>query len=173
MLALSLALLALSACGLTASHRNPGFVDLPGASLLAVGQTTTVSIGPTVLRLVASQMDDDPEARALLQGLQGVQVHHYPLEQGSHRAASYLGDMQTSLRVGGWLPVALVRNEGDTVHLLMKGSEQAIVGLVLLVQQPDQAVVVNVMGNLQPEHFAAAMKALEIEAASTVEVAAS
>lgn len=71
---LSLELLMLSGCGLTASRSNPGYANLDYLSMLDVDNVMTISLGSGLLSFAARHTDDDPETQALLKGLDGVRV---------------------------------------------------------------------------------------------------
>ena len=58
----------------------------------------------------------------------------------------------------------LVRDEGEQAHMLIRTREERIMGMVVMVSDSSQEVVlVNLMGNLQPELFSDAMVALNVD----------
>ena len=62
----------------------------------------------------------------------------------------------------GWQQVVLVREEAETTYVLMKVVEQRIAGLTVLNADHSEVVLVNVMGELQPEMLADTMAALDV-----------
>lgn len=174
-LSLASAALFLGGCGLTAPRSNDGYADLGSLGAFDVDNTLTLSIGPTLLRFAAAHTEDDPETRALLRGLDGVRIRLYEIDGDADRVAQRVDRMGARLRADGWEPVALVQDAGETVHMLLKavgeGEDQRIAGLTVLVADREEAVVVNVMGELRPELFSETMVALDVDVAPRVQVA--
>ncbi len=168
--------LVLGGCGLTAPRSNAGYADLDALGPFDVDNTMTLSIGPTLLRFAASHTEDDPETQALLRGLEGVRIRIYEIDGDANRVAGRVDRMGVKLRAQGWEPVAVVQEEGETVHMLLKvageGEDQRIAGLTVLVADRTEAVVVNVMGELRPEFFSDTMVALDVDVTPDIQVAA-
>ena len=58
----------------------------------------------------------------------------------------------------------LVRTEDEATHMLIRVVDQRISGLTVLVSDGDsEAVVVNLMGTIQPEQFGDVMVALDTD----------
>jgi len=155
--------LSLGACGITAPQRDAGFADVDSLDWWEVDRDFSLSIGPTLLSLAASVIDDDPQTEELLRSLEGVRVKIYQVEPGSAEAVSLdLNNMSRDLVEQDWEPVILVREEGESTHMLVKMEGELIRGLTVLTSDGEEAVFVNVMGDLQPELFNQAIAALEI-----------
>ena len=153
--------LSLAGCGVTAPHRNPGYADLDGLSWRDADATMSLSFGPTVLRFAANMIDDDPVARELLRNLDGVRIKVYQVDGDPVAIASDLNHMSAQLREDGWEAVILVREAGETTHVLMKIDQQRIAGLAVLTSDSLEVVLVNVMGELRPDLFQEAMAAID------------
>ena len=159
-----LAVLAITACGITAPHSNEGYADLDSFSMFDVDTSMNLSIGPTLLRFAAANIEDDPETQALLEGLDGVRVRVYEINGDAERVAQDMDEMSLKLREQDWELIVQVREEGERTHVLMKLDEDRVAGLTVLTSDTHEAVVVNVMGDLQPELFSEAMAALDVPA---------
>lgn len=166
-LVLCLAAVLLSGCGLTAPRSNAGYADLDSLGLFDVDNTLTLSIGPSLLRFAAKHTEDDPETQALLSNLEGVRVRIYEIDGNAERVAGRVNDMGARLQRQGWEPVAVMREADETVHMLLKpvgeDDSQRIAGLTVLVADQQEAVVVNIMGDLKPEFFSDTMVALDVD----------
>jgi len=160
--ALLLAIALLAGCGLTAPRGNEGYADLDSLGVLDVDNTMTLSIGPALLRFAARYLDDEPETQALLRGLDGVRVRIYTVDGDASRVADRMRAMSAKLCAQHWEPVALVQKEGEQVHMLVRSTGGRIHGLTVLALDGDEAVVVNVMGDLKPEYFGHTMAALDV-----------
>ncbi|MDX1555795.1 MAG: DUF4252 domain-containing protein [Xanthomonadales bacterium] len=164
-LALSLALsLTISACGLTAPRGEPGYADLESLGVWDTDRQMALSIGPTLLRFAARHVDDEPEIQALLRSLDGVRIRIYEIDGSAARVASRMDRMQSHLEDDGWQPVMLVRQGQERTQLLLKTSHGVTHGLTLLTSDGEhEAVVINLIGDIEPRYFADVMVALDIE----------
>jgi hypothetical protein len=156
--------LLLTGCGLTAPRSNEGFADLDSLGMTDVDNTMTLSIGPSLLHFAARHVEDDPETQALLQGLDGVRVRIYEIDRNPDRVAGRIEKMSLKLRDQDWQAVALVQEGDEQTHMLIKMSGDQICGLTVIAFDGEEAVVVNVMGDLRPELFGETMAALDVDA---------
>ncbi|MEH6587020.1 MAG: DUF4252 domain-containing protein [Halioglobus sp.] len=157
--------ISLGACGITAPQRDAGFADVDSLDWREVDQNFSLSLGPTLLGLAASVIEDDPQTEKLLRSLYGVRVKAYRVEPGEAEAVSLdLNNMSQDLIEQDWEPVVLVREQGESTHMLVKMEGERIRGLALLTSDGEEAVFVNVMGDLQPELFNQAIAALKVPA---------
>ena len=120
--------LALSACGLTAPRSNDGYADLESLGMRDTDNVMTLSIGPALLHFAASHVEDDPEVRELLKGLDGVRIRIYEINGDAGKVATRMDDMSRHLQEDGW-----------------------------------EAVVINLMGEIQPQQFGDVMLALDVD----------
>ena len=166
--------LTLAGCGITAPRSSDGYADLDSLGMFDVDNKITLSIGPTLLRF-AARHEDDPETKALLRGLDGVRIRIYEIDGDAERVVGRVDAMGDKLAEQGWAPVAVIQEEGETVRVLMKPISDKdgdrIAGLTVLVADRHEAVVVNVMGDLQPELFTDTMVALDVDVAPDIQVA--
>ncbi|TDG15936.1 DUF4252 domain-containing protein [Seongchinamella unica] len=157
------ACLCLAGCGITAPDGNAGFADVQTLDWRHTDQRVSLSIGPGLLSLAARFVEDDPHARQILRNLQGVRVKVYEVEPGEADAVSLgLEDMRQSLVKQSWEPVVVVRENTETTYMLVKMDGEEIQGIVVLNSDGTEAVIVNIMGDLQPEMFARTVAALDI-----------
>lgn len=171
----ALAAVALSAClvacGFTAPRSSEGFADLDSLGMADTDVVMTLSLGPAILRFASSHIEDDPETRALLKGLDGVRIRIYEIDGDASRVAGRISTMSDNLVEDGWSPVMRVREDSEQTHMLVRMRDEGIVGLTVLVTDGDsEAVIVNVMGEIQPEQFSDVMVALDVEAPGVKEV---
>ncbi|MEM9184441.1 MAG: DUF4252 domain-containing protein [Pseudomonadota bacterium] len=151
----------LTGCGITAG-RGAGFASFspPPEADRVVG----ISLGALPLKLARVVMDDDdPEVKMILKELRGVRVFVYELD--SPVSADALAPTLDTLDRKGWEPVVAVREDGETVHVLLKTDRHdAVRGMVVLAADGRELVMVNLMGRLRPEMFNAYMDDLSIDA---------
>ncbi len=131
----------------------------------------SISIGPTLLHFAARHVDDDPELAAMLAGLNGVRVKIYEINGDAERVAQRMNRMSVGLGDQGWSRVATVKDHGDVVHMLVREQDGCIVGLTVLVSDGiSEAVVVNLMGDIDPANFSGVMVALDLDQANLQDV---
>jgi hypothetical protein len=156
--------LALSGCGLTAPRSNQGFADLDSLGARDVDRVMTLSIGPALLHFAAAHVDDDPEVRALLKGLDGVRIRIYAIDGDASKVASRIGVMSKHLQDDGWESVMSVRDGSEATYMLLRVVDEQIRGMTVLVSDGDsEAVVINLMGEIRPEQFGDVMVALDVD----------
>ena len=173
-LAVSLcAALLLAGCGLTAPRSNAGFAELDSLGLSDTDRVMSLSIGPALLRFAARHVEGDPETQALLRDLSGVRVRVYTIEGSAQKVAGRMEHMGSRLQSDDWQPVLLVREPGQHTQMLMRTDGDRIAGLVVMAVESDEAVIVNIMGDLKPELFSKTMAQLQVDKAPRVEVAGS
>lgn len=165
------AALLLAGCGLTAPRGGPGFAELESPGVLDTDREIALSIGPTLLRFAARHVEDDPETRALLRSLDGVRIRIYEIDGDAARIAGRMDRMQDHLEADGWEAVMLVRSGHERTQLLLKSSGRRVHGMTFLSSDGEsEVVVINLIGDIQPQFFSDAMIALDIEEGGAQEV---
>jgi hypothetical protein len=163
--------LSVAACGLTAPRSNDGFADLDSLGIADTDRVLTLSVGPALLRFAANHIDDDPEAEALLRSLDGVRIRIYAIDGDAGRVLTRMDRMSRELQADGWEPVMLVRSESEQAHMLLKVVGEQIRGMTVLVCDGEsEAVIVNLMGAIEPRQFGGVMVALDVDAAGAQRV---
>lgn len=164
-------LAGLTACGLTAPRSNEGFADLDSPGLFDTDRVISLSIGPTLLRFAAKYVDDEPEVQDLLRSLDGVRVRIYEVDGDAQKVATRMQRMSDRLQQDGWEPVMLIQQDDEQAHMLLRMDGDRIRGMtVLVLDGQDEAVIVNLMGEIRPEQFSDVMVALEVNAGDVDEV---
>jgi len=155
---------SLAACGLTAPRSSAGFADLESLGMSDTDRVLSLSIGPALLHFAASHINDDPETKALLKGLDGVRIRIYEIDGDAGRVAGRINIMSTHLQEDGWEPVMLVKEGNETAHMLLRMANDQVCGMTVLVSDGEtEAVVINLMGEIKPQQFSDVMVALDVE----------
>jgi len=174
LLATACSMLLLSACGMTAPRSNDGFADLESLGTRDTDRVVNLSIGPTLLHIAATFVDEEPEIRELLRSLDGVRVRVYEIDGDATRVAVRINNMSQHMQDDGWERVLLVREDKEETHMLLRMVDGHISGMTVLVSDGDsEAVIVNLMGEIHPEQFPDVMLALDVDvpAVETVRLA--
>lgn len=162
---ITVGILALTACGITAPRSNDGYADLDSLGLFDTDRTMVLSFGPTLLNFAAYAVrEEEPETAALLRDLDGVRIRIYEIDGDAQRVAGRIKNMSTHLREDNWQPVMLIQENEDQTHMLMRSDGDRIEGLTLITSDSEEAVVINLMGDINPRHFTDVMDALDVDA---------
>ena len=171
LIALVSAMLMLTGCGLTAPRSSEGFANLDSLGVGDTDHVLSLSIGPALLRFAANHIEDDPETQALLRSLEGVRVRIYEIDGDAGRVAARMERMSGRLQDDGWEAVMTVREGSEQVHMLMRMVDGRICGMTVLVSDGEsEAVIVNLMGEIEPEQFSEVMMALDVDAAGVEDI---
>ena len=172
-LALLLLATLLTGCGVTASSRNPGYVHFDASAYDGLTRDTSISIGPSVLRIAAAGVDEDPAAKELLRNLDGVRVQVFRLEASAdlERIARDF-ERGTDFSDEQWQRIVRVVDDETRAFVFLKHSDEAILGLAILAVDDTELVFVNVMGEMNTEALAAPSHAIPERHASAVRHAA-
>jgi hypothetical protein len=155
----------ITGCGLTAPRSGEGYADLESLGVLDTDRTMALSIGPTLLHFAARYIDDEPEIAEMLRKLEGVRIRIYEIDGDAGRVALRMYNMSSHLQADGWQPVVLVREDNEETHMLVWIKDDRIRGLTVLTSDGEsEAVVVNLMGEIDPRNFSDLMIALEVDA---------
>jgi len=146
-------------CGITAGglHSHAGYADIESPYWWQADNELNLSLGPLTIgtaRWVIDK-DEDPEIDALLDDVDGVRISIYKVEENSELFKDNFDETKANLRADGWQHIVRVNDDESTDYSLMfiKSSGEVIDGLVVLSLSDDEAVFVNIIGNIHPDSF--------------------
>ncbi len=144
--------------GINAAEQTEGYVDFGKFTPPSSGQFVEVAVDKPLIALAARLAEKhEPEVAELLRGLKLVQVNVISLsEQNRDQITERIETIRARLTKEGWQRVVSVNNKTESVnvHLKTRG-EEAIEGAAVTVIDPKgEAVLVNIVGNFQPEKLA-------------------
>jgi hypothetical protein len=146
-------------CGITASglDSHAGYADVESPYWWQADSELNLSLGPLAIgsaRWIIDE-DEDPEIDALLDEIDGVRISIYKVADNSKIFKDNLAETQANLRADGWEHVVRVNDNDSADYSLMfiKSNGEVIDGLVVLTLSDDEAVFVNIIGNIHPDSF--------------------
>ena len=150
--------LLLTGCGITASglHNHAGYAELESPYWWQADSEVNLSLGPLAIGTArwAIDSDQDPELDRLLDDVDGVRISVYNIDGNAQVFMDNFAESQANLEEAGWQNVVRVKDEQDDYSLMfVKSTGDVINGLVVLTLSDDEAVFVNLIGNIQPESF--------------------
>jgi len=141
----------------------PGYVDFGDLSMFGE-PNIQIAIGGSLLGLISSvTASEDPEAAALFSRLEGVRVIVFEDQQGPDGAVSLVKEVSASLSKKGWESVVTVNSNEEQVRIFMKINEDQVEGLTVMALEEDEAVFVNIIGDLNPAELGRVMENFDID----------
>ncbi|MEM7052578.1 MAG: DUF4252 domain-containing protein [Acidobacteriota bacterium] len=156
---LGIALLLTGAFTLAAQEpileEHPGYVPLDELALMP-RDTLSLEInltGPLLALVAGATRQEDPEFSDMVAGLLAIRVHVGPIADGVgrrvDRAREWLDD-------NGWQAIVRMRDGRDQTYIYLKQDGKDFVGLTLVAAgEDDEAVLVNVVGRVDPQRLGA------------------
>jgi hypothetical protein len=149
----------LTGCGITAGglHSHAGYADIESPYWWQADNELNLSLGPLAIGTArwVIDADEDPEIDALLDDVDGVRVSIYRVEENSDLFKGNFDETQANLRADGWQSIVRVNDDESADYSLMfiKSNGEVIDGLVVLSLSDEEAVFVNIIGNIHPDSF--------------------
>jgi hypothetical protein len=142
----------------------PGYADFGELNSIFGEPSVQIAVGGALLGLVSTlSASESPEAAELFNRLHGVRVNVYENSPMSGGAVDYVKGVSTKLSQQGWESVVTVNSDDEQVRIFMKISGEKIEGITVMALQEDEAVFVNVIGNLRPDELEKVMDNFDME----------
>lgn len=141
----------------------PGYVDFGTLDAVYGEPTVRVNIGGFLLGFMAQATKDDPEASAIMEGLEGVRINIYATDGEMAPAMDQLQDVKRMLAEQNWEPIVQVNEEGENVQIFMKADGEGMQGLTVMVVNAEEAVFLNILGSIDPDKIGAVMDQFDVD----------
>ncbi len=131
----------------------------PGLDKLAAKASEVVDVsldGPLLQlagRFLSDKDPDEANVKRLVGGLKGVYVKSFQFEDRDQYKDVDLEEFRTQLRAPGWARIvsAHSKKNGDNSDVYLKTESGQITGLAVIVTDPKELTVVNIIGYIRPE----------------------
>lgn len=138
------------------SRALAGYVDLDLKTLLGPTKPNVAVLleGPMIQIAASAAASAGSPISGLLDQLKLVRVQVYeslPESASKQDVSERVAPMVEGLKGQGWTPAVSVPEEDESVEVLVKISEDKILGVVVLVVSSDEVVFVNIAGELDPK----------------------
>ena len=127
-------------------------------------EVNSVTLDGDMLQLAAKFLDldkDDPESeqlKSLIKNLKGIYVKSFEFDQPNQYSASDVEDIRSQLAAPGWNKIVESRdkraNENDEIYV-MKDSHNNVAGVAIVVAEPKELTVVNIVGPVDLDKLSA------------------
>ncbi len=146
---------------------KPGYADLTMPGWMSTDTAIAVKLGPMGLKPVRWMVDRvankpgrefDMSKQVLLSvldDLEGVQLRIYEVEDNRQVFDQAIDDSIVTLKQDNWQTLISVQEDDDRLVVMQAGDDDLIEGLSVLASTPENAVFINLVGQISPESIAA------------------
>jgi len=116
--------------------------------------TVDVSLNGTMLQFAAKFLDgkdsEEAQVKKLLEGITGIYVKSYEFKTEGAWAPADLDRVRDQLRAPQWARIIDINSTEDrqTTQVYVRSENQKMTGLAILVSEPKELTVVNIVGNV-------------------------
>lgn len=144
-------------------NASPGYFDFDQLTVEYGEPRVMVDLGSTLLNLISHLKHDDPVASEVLSQLEHVRVRVYSTAGDTAAAAAQATTTTESLNGLEWEKIVQVREPDNHVDVYVKAGPEMIYGLLVMKVDSDEAVFVNVLGDIQPEKLSAVLEHVNLD----------
>ncbi len=141
----------------------PGYVDFGDLSATYGEPKITINLGGTMLNFVGMMSSSEsPETSEMISKLKGIRVQIYSLDENVDAARDQFSETRSNLKSSGWEPIVQVNEDDEQVLVYMKSIDGNMEGMTVMVVDEEEAVFVNVIGQLNPAELAQVMDKFDV-----------
>ena len=148
----------------------PGYVDFGELQGVYGEPKVMINLGGSILKFVGGMRKDDPETKALLDKLKGVRINVYSVDGNPDAALQKVGQVKNMLQGSSWEPIVQVNEEGEQAQIFVKFSGDIMEGLTVMAVDDEEAVFINIIGQLDPAQLNQVMDNFDIDIDSHIEI---
>ena len=142
----------------------PGYVDFGDLNSMFGEPSVQIAVGGSLLRFVSALSDHvNPQVADLFKRLHGVRVSVFENPTMTENTVEFVKTISSKLSQQGWEPVVTVNTDDEQVRIFMKFNGDIVEGITVIALEEDEAVFVNVIGDLKPDELGKVMKNFDIE----------
>ena len=142
----------------------PGYVDFGDLSAMYGEPKIIINLGGTMLNFVGMMSSSEsPETAEMMSKLKGVRVQMFNIDDNADVAKSQFKEVRGKLNSSGWEPIVQVNEEDEQVLIYMKMEGQNMEGMTVMVVDDEEAVFVNIIGQLNPAELGKVMEVLDVD----------
>ncbi|WP_191621342.1 DUF4252 domain-containing protein [Marinihelvus fidelis] len=141
----------------------PGYVDFGELQSFYGEPKVMINIGGMLLSFMTAATKDDPEATELLNGLKGIRVNVFETGGELAPAMDQLQQVKNLLAGQNWEPIVQVNEDDEQVQIFMKADGEGMQGLTVMAVNAEEAVFVNILGQIDPEKIGEVMEKFDVE----------
>ncbi|MEP5766678.1 MAG: DUF4252 domain-containing protein [Halieaceae bacterium] len=144
----------------------PGYVNFGELEEFYGEPRVMININGFLLKFMsaaAAASKNDQEAALLMRNLDGVRVNVYDTVGKLEPAKEQIATVKKVLQKAGWQPVVQVKKTDEEVQIFMKGDDGGMQGLTVMTVNTEEAVFINILGEIDPTQLNAVMAQLNVD----------
>jgi hypothetical protein len=131
----------------------------PGLDKLAAkaSEVVDVNLDGALLQLASKFLSDkDPDeahVKQMVGGLKGIFVKSFEFDEANQYNQADIEEFRAQFRPPVWSRIVSARSKrnGENSEILIRTDNNQISGLVVIVTEPKELTIVNIIGNIRPE----------------------
>jgi hypothetical protein len=150
----------------SARAEDAGFVDFGTLNPTEGSQFVEVNIKSNLIAMVAAlTKKTEPEVTQVIEGLKQIRVNVLGItKENRDEMKKRITDIRGKLDKAGWERIVTAMEKDQDVGVFLKTKDATTVeGICVTVVDKDQVVLVNVVGNIQPEKLAVVGERFDVE----------
>ncbi len=98
---------------------------------------------------------DEAKAKKIVNGLKGIYVKSFEFDKAGEYDITDIEALRSQLRSPVWSRIVGVKNKnkGENAEVYLKNENGKISGLTVIVTEPKQLTIVNIVGTIDPEEL--------------------
>jgi Domain of unknown function (DUF4252) len=143
----------------------PGYVDLGTMNDIYGEPRVMIDIGGPLMQLLsaAASASEDPEAAAIMQGLEAIRVNVYDTGGNLGPALERMNEAKGTLQAANWQPFVQVQEVDEQVQMFTRVSNDQMEGMAIMVVNQEEAIFINILGNIDPAQVGRVMKQVNVD----------
>lgn len=145
---------------------HPGYFPIEDLGIFSEEDINLeINLPGAMLKFIAAAMDeDDPAIARATENLESIRVRGAELDgAGLERARSGFQNAAQKLKSAGWSAMVRVREENEEVFVFFKEQEGKMLGLTVFTLEDDEAMMINLVGNIDPSDLSGLADSLDLD----------
>ncbi len=156
-------------------ENHPGYVDFSVLTEIADTEPSVeISLKAPLLNMITKLIqNEDEEAADFISKLMRVTVHVFQSDAiDIDEIASSMSTMADDLDAEGWERVVRVREDSDhmDIYFRLADNAEAIHGIAIMVAEPGETVLVNIVGDISTDDISALGRRFELNELIDLEI---
>jgi len=142
----------------------PGYVDFGDLTSLYGEPKVIINLGGTMLNFVSMMSaSESPATSDMISKLKGVRVQIFATDSNTDASKAQFNKVKGNLKSAGWEPIVQINEDDEQVLIYMKMQDGNMEGITVMVIDDEEAVFINIIGQLNPAELGKVMKVLDVD----------
>ena len=142
----------------------PGYVDFGDLASLYGEPKIIINLGGSMLDFIWRVSESEsPETADMISKLKGVRVKIFEIDSNTEASKAQFNKVKGNLKSAGWEPIVQINEDDEQVLIYMKMQDGNMEGITVMVIDDEEAVFINIIGQLNPAELGKVMKVLDVD----------